>query len=44
MSGVKVFPVRMSEEFHQKMVEAAQKAGKSLHQYILDVIQAELNK
>jgi predicted HicB family RNase H-like nuclease len=42
MNDVKVFPLRMSAEFHQKLVKAAQLQNKSLHQYIIEVLQAKV--
>lgn len=38
MNEVKVFPLRFSKDFHAKLVELAQKEGKSLHQYIVEVL------
>ncbi len=44
MNQVKVFPIRLSQEFHQMIAEAAKEANKSIHQFILDSIEKELKK
>lgn len=42
MNDVKVFPLRLSAEFHQLLVEAAKNTNKSLHQYIVEVLQEKV--
>lgn len=38
MNDVKVFPLRLSAEFHQMLVDAAKNDNKSLHQYIVETL------
>jgi predicted HicB family RNase H-like nuclease len=42
MNKVKVFPIRMSAEFHKQLAMTAMNEYKSIHQFILDAIEKEL--
>lgn len=40
----KIFPLRLSNEFHQLLKEAAKKENKALYQFIIDTLQAAIKK
>jgi predicted HicB family RNase H-like nuclease len=42
MNEVKVFPLRFSADFHKKLTELAKKSNKSLHQYIIEVLELKV--
>ena len=39
---IKTFPLRFTDEFHKALKEAAHKANKSIHQYVLDAINSKM--
>ena len=44
MIGIKTFPLRLTNEFHKKIKSAAYRAETSLHDYIVQAIQNELER
>jgi predicted HicB family RNase H-like nuclease len=42
MNKVKVFPLRLSQEFHQTIKKQAETTHKSIHQYVIDLIEEDL--
>jgi predicted HicB family RNase H-like nuclease len=42
MNSVKVFPLRLSAEFHQELTKLAKQANKSLHQYVIETLEKQV--
>jgi predicted HicB family RNase H-like nuclease len=42
MNNVKVFPIRLSKEFHQLLAISALKANKSIHTFIIEAIEKQV--
>jgi predicted HicB family RNase H-like nuclease len=43
MNQVKVFPLRLSADFHQELTKLAKQADKSLHQYVIELLEKQVN-
>lgn len=39
---IKTFPIRVTDRFHKALKQAAHKANKSIHQYIIDSIKEQM--
>ena len=44
MIGIKTFPLRITNEFHQVVKQAARDADTSIHDYIVKAVQDKLQK
>lgn len=42
MNQVKVFPLRFSTDFHRELTRLAKQANKSLHQYVIEVLEKQV--
>lgn len=40
----KTFPIRTTDEWLRKLEEAAKKEGKSMHQFVLDTLDAKIEE
>lgn len=44
MIGIKTFPLRITNEFHQAIKAAARESDTSIHDYIIKAIQDKIQK
>jgi predicted HicB family RNase H-like nuclease len=40
----KTFPIRTTDEWLERLAEAAKKEGKSMHQFVLDTMNAKIDE